>query len=419
MTDALARAPPVSGLTDMGVRSYSASAGRFSTPDSVLGSTTSPVSFNRFLYADASPVNATDPTGYWPTWDQIRQTAANGLLAAADWSSRTQQDAQRFAQEAQADPVRAVTNLVGGFVVTSAKAVVDTVGGVGSIIKTAGKAVGDNAMASFGEALVSGARQANSGIDSFASQTFDTSSGSYGYGRSIGDAVQVAMVVVDGASALKSAVKVAAGVAGLAADGTRAVMQVLKKTEKEAATESRLASKAERAAAPPSTEERVATATAGTQTTETATNPLQDIRNSPRELSAAPTRKELLPGPTRSQLTADAGDGEALAGFRGGRYRDLSTGDGIEIHHMPADSVSPLSRLAGPGIQMTRADHQITASWGSYSAAKAYRATQARLISGGDFAGAQDMDIADVTGKFPGVYDDAIQEMLNSSEGLR
>ena len=41
------------------------------------------------------------------------------------------------------------------------------------------------------------------------------------------------------------------------------------------------------------------------------------------------------------------------------------------------------------------------------------------MISEGKFASAQDMDVADVTSKFPGVYDDAIQQMLKSSKGLR
>ncbi|MGH2863252.1 MAG: RHS repeat-associated core domain-containing protein [Solirubrobacteraceae bacterium] len=50
--------------------------------------------------------------------------------------------------------------------------------------------------------------------------------------------------------------------------------------------------------------------------------------------------------------------------FAGGRYGQLDTGNGIELHHMPADSVSPLSRGDGPAIQMERLDHYQTASWG-------------------------------------------------------
>jgi filamentous hemagglutinin len=68
---------------------------------------------------------------------------------------------------------------------------------------------------------------------------------------------------------------------------------------------------------------------------------------------------------------------------------------------------------------MAKADHQLTASWGSSNAAKAHRAMQSQLISEGNFAAAQDMDIADVISKSPGVYDDAIQQMLKSSKGLR
>jgi hypothetical protein len=98
---------------------------------------------------------------------------------------------------------------------------------------------------------------------------------------------------------------------------------------------------------------------------------------------------------------------QSSASFEGGRYGDLKTGNGIELHHMPADSVSPLLRSDGPAIQMERPDHYQTASWGRSAEASTYRAQQQALINGGQFDDAIQMDINDVTSKFPGKYDDA------------
>jgi hypothetical protein len=100
--------------------------------------------------------------------------------------------------------------------------------------------------------------------------------------------------------------------------------------------------------------------------------------------------------------------------FQGGRYADLDTGNGIELHHMPADSVSSLSRGQGPAIQMSRADHYQTASWGRSASATGYRAEQQALIDQGRFDDAIQMDINDVTSKFPGTYHNAILQMIGS-----
>ncbi len=80
---------------------------------------------------------------------------------------------------------------------------------------------------------------------------------------------------------------------------------------------------------------------------------------------------------------------------------------------MPADSVSPLSRGNGPAIQMEQADHWQTASWGRFATAQAYRAQQQALINAGNFDDAIQMDIDDVTSKFPGKYEEAILQMMD------
>jgi hypothetical protein len=62
----------------------------------------------------------------------------------------------------------------------------------------------------------------------------------------------------------------------------------------------------------------------------------------------------------------------------------LST-EGMDRHHIPAKSVSPLSKNEGPAIRMEPSDHAKTASYGPSKSAKAYRAKQGELIKKGKF----------------------------------
>jgi hypothetical protein len=102
--------------------------------------------------------------------------------------------------------------------------------------------------------------------------------------------------------------------------------------------------------------------------------------------------------------------------FSGGRYKDLARGPGIEIHHMPAKSVSPLSEGDGPAIQMETGDHRITGSWGRSRDAIEYRSLQKSLIDQGRFDDAIQMDIDDVQQNFGSKYDAAILKMIDSLE---
>jgi RHS repeat-associated protein len=97
----------------------------------------------------------------------------------------------------------------------------------------------------------------------------------------------------------------------------------------------------------------------------------------------------------------------------GGRYRDIPANGG-QVHHMPADSVSPLPRNDGPAIRMETGDHQQTASWGNSNDAQAYRAQQQQLIDHGQFEGAIVVDINDIQSKFGNKYDHAILQMIDS-----
>jgi RHS repeat-associated protein len=103
--------------------------------------------------------------------------------------------------------------------------------------------------------------------------------------------------------------------------------------------------------------------------------------------------------------------------FAGGAHKELST-LGLQRHHMPADSVSPISTAKGPAIEIMPEDHMLTASWGRSRAAMAYRARQKELISEGRFAEAMQMDINDSRVLFGRKYDEAIDQMLKYASTL-
>jgi hypothetical protein len=89
---------------------------------------------------------------------------------------------------------------------------------------------------------------------------------------------------------------------------------------------------------------------------------------------------------------------------------------GTEIHHISADSSSPISRWKGTAIQIDVTDHMQTSSWGSSAKAKAYRATLQQKVDAGDMRGAVATDIWDlkqVTGR---KYNKAMMEMLEVGE---
>jgi RHS repeat-associated protein len=105
----------------------------------------------------------------------------------------------------------------------------------------------------------------------------------------------------------------------------------------------------------------------------------------------------------------EAGTAVQTAAKEGGAYKDLPTG-GMDRHHMPAKSVSPLGKDEGPAIRMEPTDHAKTASYGSSKSAKAYRAKQGELIKKGKFQEAQNMDVNDVQSQFGSKYDTGIKQ---------
>lgn len=105
----------------------------------------------------------------------------------------------------------------------------------------------------------------------------------------------------------------------------------------------------------------------------------------------------------------------------GGSFREVkknSNGQIEEVHHMPADSVSPIERSLGPAIKMDKEDHRQTASCGSSIEAREYQAAQREKIEKGDFRGAVQMDIDDIKEKFGNKYDKAIEQLLQYVDKL-
>lgn len=99
--------------------------------------------------------------------------------------------------------------------------------------------------------------------------------------------------------------------------------------------------------------------------------------------------------------------------YRGGAYGKLESVAGLEKHHMPADSISPFSRAKGPSIQMDKADHALTSSYGSSNAAREYREGVKDMLDAGRWRDAMAQEIRDVRAIAGAKYNSAIREMLN------
>ncbi|MYS21865.1 RHS repeat-associated core domain-containing protein [Streptomyces sp. DvalAA-14] len=108
--------------------------------------------------------------------------------------------------------------------------------------------------------------------------------------------------------------------------------------------------------------------------------------------------------------------------YRGGQYKDLKdplTGrnvPGTEINHMPSSQanseVFDIPEGQGLAIQMDKADHLQTESWGSSHAGKLHRAQQMYLLRQGRLTEALGMDIDNVRNLFGTKYDGAIDELV-------
>jgi hypothetical protein len=128
-----------------------------------------------------------------------------------------------------------------------------------------------------------------------------------------------------------------------------------------------------------------------------------------------------------------ATDSEILEAQLGGSYSSIADAMGGQRHHcFAADAyskttvnkynssrqvVGTVTYNSGPCILMTTADHQQTASWGSSTAATAYRSQQLNLVKQGKYLAAMQMDIDDIHAKFGSRYNTAISRMWSYATG--
>jgi hypothetical protein len=127
---------------------------------------------------------------------------------------------------------------------------------------------------------------------------------------------------------------------------------------------------------------------------------------------------DLLSPSIGGKAKAAAAVAPAASAFKGGAYGKLSAAVNVERHHMPANSVSSLSRGKGPSIQMEKVDHQKTASFGSSNAAVAFREESKSLIDAGKMRDAMAKEIQDVRSIAGSKYNEAVREMLDYAKQI-
>lgn len=142
---------------------------------------------------------------------------------------------------------------------------------------------------------------------------------------------------------------------------------------------------------------------------------VEPVRATECSMENSDSRLPEIGRPTEAAADHSDNSGETEnTGKKGGSYGELrkeTSDDNTEIHHMPADSASPLERNDGPAIKMDKEDHRQTASCGNSRESREYRDKQKELIEQGKFREAIQMDIDDIHEKFGDKYDDAISEM--------
>ena len=95
----------------------------------------------------------------------------------------------------------------------------------------------------------------------------------------------------------------------------------------------------------------------------------------------------------------------------GGAYKDLDYDPELhQRHHMPSQK-SGNKGATGGAITIEIEDHKLTGSFNNKPGSSDYRKMQEELVKQGKFGEALQMDIDDITTKFPGKYDDAIKQL--------
>ncbi|WP_447895922.1 hypothetical protein [Vreelandella sp. GE22] len=154
------------------------------------------------------------------------------------------------------------------------------------------------------------------------------------------------------------------------------------------------------------------------------------VRTTDRTGSAAQDANRSRPSGSNDGTRVEQNSGRAESSgssevtYRGGPHSltKKPVGDGLDSHHLPADSVSPIPRERGPAIQMDPMDHRATSSHGIQGLSGAeYRAEVGHLIQEGRVRDAMALEIRDVRRAAYEVsgsrvkYNRAVQEMLEYS----
>lgn len=106
-------------------------------------------------------------------------------------------------------------------------------------------------------------------------------------------------------------------------------------------------------------------------------------------------------------------DQNAKGGSYGELRKETAGNKSVEIHHMPADSTSPLSRWKGPCITLEKEEHQKTASHPKTDGSSIYREKQRKLIKRGKFFSAEILDILDIIKKTGIKYFKALSDKVD------
>ena len=116
---------PTTGLVDMGARWYDTTTGTFTTRDTIFGQLRTPITLNRYTYANGSPLNFFDPDGRRAKTPYEHEL--DGCIKRRAGYPEAQAKCQRFAQIATTDEL---------IVRTTTQIKSDT--GIGFLAKTAG-----------------------------------------------------------------------------------------------------------------------------------------------------------------------------------------------------------------------------------------------------------------------------------------
>ncbi|MEW5747564.1 MAG: RHS repeat-associated core domain-containing protein [Candidatus Thermoplasmatota archaeon] len=126
------RASKYAGLISLGARYYDPDAGRFTTPDKVVGALPTPITMNRWVYCHNDPINKVDASGMWP-WDNIVNTIVDGAIDLLDAGANLVGDAIEFVADVVVETVETAIEVIETAVDVAVALVVEVVEAVKTV----------------------------------------------------------------------------------------------------------------------------------------------------------------------------------------------------------------------------------------------------------------------------------------------